>query len=732
MGSIHRALLAGACASALLSGCNYDVTGSGAGASAPAVGSSGAGGAVGSSAPVGYSTVVATPPTSDAVNATPSVAGTLSVIAGSSQTITVAFTSADGRPISGLALSNTTLPSDWSGSTDFTCSVTGSGSNCVLTLTYAPATTETGTLAIGYVYKGDANSPPLVTLNIPYAGTASNNIVATAAPIGQINAAVGTGTQSVSVNFTTDDGNAATGLTVATLSSLPAGWSTSTPAFSCAIISNGNGCQLVLNYAPMVAGSGTLTLSYAYTDDSGAARTGAINLPYSTTVSGNVVATVAPAGQVNAIEKSGTQAVTLTFTTDDGQSVSNLAMLSSGSSLPAGWSGSVGAFNCATVSTGNGCQLQLTYAPAALTSGTVSLDYGYTSPSGVFTTGSVNIPYAATTNDNVVATAAPSGQIAAIVGEVNPNVAITFTTDDARTATNLQLTTDLTMLPPGWASTGSSFSCAAVDVATTCQLPLTFTPTAAASGTMTLRYTYVNNAGQAKGGSINVPYRATTDDTVVATPSPTSLTVLTGTTTSVTATFVTNDGNPASALSVTSALTALPAGWSSPSNAFTCSTVSAGSVCQLALTYQPTIATSSTLTIGFSYTNDSGSVKTGTLNIPYQATTNDTIVGTPSQPSLTVVAGSSTAVTVTFATDDGNPATALSITSGLTPLPAGWSSTVTTFTCASVSAGSVCQIPLTYDPTSAGSGTLQFGFSYTNDSGSTKSGTVSIPYTATP
>src|ERR1700722_17245336 len=127
MGSIHRALLASAWALALLSGCNYDVTGSGAGSSAPSVATSGAtGGGAGGSGPAGFTTGTASPPPSPAVNATRSVSGTVSVVAGASQTITVAFTSADGRPISGLALSNTTLPADWSAPSDFTCNVTGS------------------------------------------------------------------------------------------------------------------------------------------------------------------------------------------------------------------------------------------------------------------------------------------------------------------------------------------------------------------------------------------------------------------------------------------------------------------------------------------------------------------------------------------------------------------------------------------------------------------------------
>jgi hypothetical protein len=736
MPSIQRALL-GVAALSLLAACNFYGTtseatsagDSGSGAATATITSSGGSGVTGFATSTGTSP----PPPADSVNATPSVAGTVSVIPGAQQTITVAFTTADGRPISGLGLSNTTLPADWSGPNNFTCSVTSSGNDCVLTLTYAPTATETGTLGIGYVYAGDANSPPLVTLSIPYAATTSNNIVATPMPIGQITAASGTGAQSVSVNFTTDDGNAATGLTMLSdLSSLPAGWSTTTPGFSCAIISNGSGCQLVLNYVPKTAGSGTLTLSYGYTDHSGAARTSALNLPYSTTVNGNVVAMVSPTGQINAIQKTGTQGVTVTFTTDDGQSASGLSLLSPLSALPAGWSSAVSDFTCGTISTGNGCQLALSYAPTALTSGTVQLEYGYTGPGGTFTTGFLNVPYAATTNDNLVATAAPSGRIDAIVGELNPEVLVTFTTDDTRTATSLQLTTDLATLPSGWTSSESSFSCAGVGSGTTCQLPFTYTPTAAASGTLTLRYSYLNNAGESKSGSLNIPYRATTDDSILGTVNPASLAVVTGTSTALTVSFATDDGNPASALSVTSGLTGLPAGWSSAASSFGCSSVSAGTNCLLTLTYAPGSAASGTLTLAYTYLNDSGEAKTGTVSIPYRATTNDSIIGTPNPTSLTVVTGTSNTLTVSFATDDGNPASALSVISGLTALPAGWSSAASSFACSSVSAGGSCQLTLTYQPTNPGSGTLAFGFTYTNDSGSMKTGTVSIPYAATP
>jgi hypothetical protein len=182
------------------------------------------------------------------------------------------------------------------------------------------------------------------------------------------------------------------------------------------------------------------------------------------------------------------------------------------------------------------------------------------------------------------------------------------------------LTTDLAALPAGWTSTDSSFACAGVAGGTTCQLPLSYAPGVAASGTLTLLYTYQNNAGESKSGSVNVPYRATTDDSVLGTASAGSLAVVTGTSTPLTVTFATDDGNPASALSVTSGLATLPAGWSSGGSTFACSSVSAGVSCQLALTYQPANPDTGTLTLGFTYTNDSGLTKNGTVLIPYTAT----------------------------------------------------------------------------------------------------------------
>lgn len=626
-----RWLLYGAFSLLLISGCDLNSpwgsggTGSdyGSNSAAAGTGSGGTGGGTGSVSKPGVGGESKINGADDSVDATPSVAG-VSVATGASQTISITFASSDGLAMTGFDISGSlgNLPAGWSGPSTFGCSLVSTGSGCVLNLTYAPTAVGSGTLVLNYIYIDNANIPraPGGTVTIPYAATAVNNVVAAAAPTGQINAIVGAGAQSVSVNFTTDDGDAATNLSLTTsLSALPSGWSSTATSLSCAIVSSGNGCQLTLDYAPSTAGRGTLTLNYSYTDGSGAPRTGALNIPYSSAITNAIIATASPSGQINAIEKTGAQAVALTFTTNDGKPAANLSVISALTALPPGWSSTSTSFSCAGVSTGNGCQLHLKYAPATLTVGTLTLTYAFDDDVGTPQTGTLNLAYAATTNDNVVGTASPSGQINAVVGMGSQTLAVTFTTDDGRPATALQLTSDLGALPAGWSSTDSSFGCSGLSSGNGCQLMLTYAPVAAGIGTLVLRYSYLNNAGEAKTGSVSVPYRATTDDNVVGTPNQNPIAVAVGSLTPVTITFITNDGNLASALSVTSGLTSLPAGWSSTSTSFSCSAVSVGSGCQLALTYAPTAPAAGTLMFGFSYTNNSGIVKSGTVTLVYSA-----------------------------------------------------------------------------------------------------------------
>jgi hypothetical protein len=749
---VHRSILIGAAALVLLSGCDfsspwgsssggseYGATG-GSGNSGGGTGTGGTGG--GGTGPVGgVGGEGGTQGTDDTVIAAPSTSP-VSVAVGASQTVSVTFNSSDGLAITGFGISGSlgTLPAGWSGPRTFTCPLVATGSGCVLNLTYAPTATDSGTVTLTYIYVDNAglSKVPGGTVTFPYQAIVANNVVATAAPSGQVNAAAGA-MQSVSVTFTTDSGNAtlddaASNLSVSTdLTSLPPGWSSAASSFSCALVTSGNGCQLMLQFAPTASGGGTLTLSYGYTDDTGASRTGEIEIPYSTTAAGTVTGTASPAGQITAAIKGGSQSVAVTFDTDDGKTASKFLVTTALGSLPAGWHSAAGSFQCASVSTGNGCQLMLTYAPTVLGNGTLTLNYAYDDDTGMAQTGTLDLPYEATTNDNVTATPSPTGQINAVVGSGTQTVTVVFTTDDGRLATDLQVTSGLATLPAGWTSSANPFACTTLSSGNGCQLTLNFNPLAAAAGTVTLNYSYKNNANQTKTGSLAIAYRALTNDTITGTPSPSaSLAVLTGTTTPVAVTFTTDDGNPATNLTITSGLSALPAGWTSSATSFSCATISDGTVCQLPLTYAPTAIGGGTLTFGFSYTNDAGYAMTGTAGVMYRANSNDTIGASvnPSPAVASVAADVAVVVTVTFTTSDGAPAGPLSLT-GLGSLPAGWTVPGIS-TCPTVSNGTACQLGLSYLPTTTGSGSFPLSYSYNNNDGAPETGTATVSYTANP
>ncbi len=561
----------------------------------------------------------------NSVVATASVADTFAVAAGSAQTISVTFTASDNQFITGFGLSDTTLPSGWSGPTNFTCASVTSSNGCVLTLTYAPKLVESSVLVLNYIFVDNAkrSRTPGGSLSIPYSATLPNHIVANIAPLGQVTAGIGTGNHSVSISFTTDNGVAATQFRLSSnLGALPTGWTSNLADVTCAIVSTGNGCQLVMDFAPTSLSIGVLNLHYQYVDDSGASQTGALNIPYSATASGNVIAASSPTGQINSTKESGTQPVTINFVTDDGTTATGLQIFSDLTTLPTGWSSTLTRFSCPSINTGSGCQLHLTYAPTTLTSGTVVLNFAYADSSGAFKTGVFNLPYAATTNDSVTASASPSGQINATVARGNQPVIITFITDDGRPATDLQITTNLTALPVGWSSPSPAYSCASLsNNGQGCKLSLIYSPAMAESGTLTLGFEYKNNTLETKTGTLTLNYRATTDNNVVATPSQNPVATLVGNSNSVTIAFTTDDSQPASNLSIGASLTSLPAGWTSPTNGFSCLTVSSGTSCVLSLLYMPAAPISGTLALGFSYSNDAGNLKTGTATIMYSSMT---------------------------------------------------------------------------------------------------------------
>ena len=71
---------------------------------------------------------------------------------------------------------------------------------------------------------------------------------------------------------------------------------------------------------------------------------------------------------------------------------------------------------------------------------------------------------------------------------------------------------------------------------------------------------------------------------------------------------------------VTSTPTSGTGGGGGGSGTFTCTSVTPGTACQISLSYTPAVADSGTLTLSFSYMNNSGLSKTGSISVPCAAT----------------------------------------------------------------------------------------------------------------
>lgn len=561
------------------------------------------------------------PPSSGTIVATRASAGTVATtINGGTQTVSISFNSTDSRAVDQLRVTGglASLPAGWQGPTSFNCTAITTGSGCLLNLTYAPTAVDTGTLTLAYEYSNAGAQPVAATIAIPYQATAQNNVVGTVSPSGQISAVVASGAQAVAVTFTTDDGNAASALTVSSLDALPLGWSVAAEDFTCATVSSGNGCQLQLDFSPASAGNGVLSLGYDYRDNSGSAKSGRVDIAFASSTNNNVVGTTNASGPVTAIVGSNRD-VAVTFTTDDGNSARNFTVTTDLTALPAGWTSGSDDVACETVDTGSGCQLLLSFAPSAAGSGTLMLQYSYQDNSRQQKTGSLNVAYAGTTTNAVVGHAAPAGQVNATLGG-SQLVVLTFTTDDGLSATNFAINSGLDVLPGGWTHSAGNASCSVVSIGNGCQLQLTYAPTAVGNGTLPLGYSYLDNSGISRTGTLNVTFSATANNNAATTVSPSGQVAVTaGASEGVTITFTSDDGNALTGLTVTTDLQSLPPGWSSAVSTFNCASVVSGNGCELDLTYAPSGAASGTTQINFSYVNHAGVTRNGSVNVPYVA-----------------------------------------------------------------------------------------------------------------
>ena len=138
-----------------------------------------------------HDTVVATPPSN-----------LVSVEVGMKQMVSITFTSSDGRTINGFGLSSgrgAGLPAGWSGPATFGCASLSTGSSCVLNLTFTPSAYEVGqSLTLDYVYVDNATDPVINgSMTLAYQATTNDNVVPALSTVGQVNATVNSGSQTV-------------------------------------------------------------------------------------------------------------------------------------------------------------------------------------------------------------------------------------------------------------------------------------------------------------------------------------------------------------------------------------------------------------------------------------------------------------------------------------------------------------------------------------------------------
>lgn len=543
-------------------------------------------------------------------------------ISAGSQEVIVTFSAQDERSIDTLIVTEGlgSLPDGWTGPASFACSTITMNNGCSLTLTYAPTAIAQDTLTLQYQYDSAGADPVSAEIEIAFEATSNNNVVTTVTPVGQVLGVVASGHQSVRATFTSDDGNPINNFVLTTdLAALPAGWSSESPSFACASVSTGSGCQLVLEYEPLVYGDGTLALAYSYTDNAGSTKNGTLDIPYVARVHNSVVATPSQAMPFNvAIGQS--EALTLTFTTDDGHPMRWVEVVTDlANDLPADWSANRTEMRCEHVSTGNGCQLVLEYSPTSAANSSFMLQFGWEDGAGRTDNASIPISFNALTHNSVLGTPDPSGQVAVVIGG-SQDVHVTFATDDSLIAHDFALDTDLSSLPAGWSAAASSLLCESVHSGGTCALDLTYAPNARESGTLTLSFSYTNNAGTARNGTLTIPYVGTTDNNIVVTADPEAPYIRKQSRNlPFTLTFTSDDGAPITGFTTTTALNSIPSVSSGGQTSKVCATVSTGSTCTLDLTFIPGSTRSGTIAINYSYVNNAGLSKAGTVNLPYES-----------------------------------------------------------------------------------------------------------------
>jgi alpha-tubulin suppressor-like RCC1 family protein len=497
-------------------------------------------------------------------------------------------------------------------------------------------------------------------------------------------------------------------------------------------LASGGSCTIVLTYAPVAAGTATKTLTASYSD-------GTTTYSSNDTVNGTAVtlaslAVTTPAANPydygNVTVGMPTDA-TFTVTNSGGQSATSL--VASGLSAPIVFKG--GTYpgtggNCGTtLAAGATCTFVATFTPTAagLVSKTADIAYADGSGSTVHLT------------KNIQGTGITPAVLAISNGptyDYGPRI-IGSSTDATFTVTNSGGSTSTAMVGSGLAAPftfkggtypGTGGTCGAtLAAAATCNLVITFSPTASTVSNATLSLAY-NDGANAQSATRAVTGTGGTAATLTLNGNATyafgSKSI--GSSTDATITIA----NAGTLGATTIALSGLSApmtfkGGTYPGTGGTCgATLAASSGCTIVVTYAPTAAvvTSETLTVG--YNNPTSPASTSQLVTGTGLALASLTILTPASSPYDyggVTIGKATDVTLTISNGGGQSATALAGSGLGAPMVfKGGTFPGTGGNCgATLAAAATCTIVVTYTPTAAVLTSEIFSLAYADGSGST-------------
>jgi alpha-tubulin suppressor-like RCC1 family protein len=647
--------------------------------------------------------------------------------------LTVTLSNAGGQSATAISASGLSAPITYKGGsypgTGGTCGATlAAASTCNLIVTYTPTAAVTTNVTLSVTYADGSGATPSITKGLRGTGlTPAALAISDGATYDYTTHPIGS-TTSKTFTVTNSGGSTATALSGSALAapySYAGGTYPGTAGTCAASLAAAGTCTVVVNYAPTAAvvSNATLTLPY----NSGASVTSATR---PITGTGAAVATLSLNAGANygygSVSIGSSNDATLTVANSGGVPATALAF--SGLSAPVTFKGGTfpgtGGTCGATLAGGASCTVVVNYTPlvAGATSQTLLINYNN---GNIGTSTSQLVTGTALTLASVSITAPASNPYAYGNDTIgNPvDVTVTLSNSGGQAATGI-IGTGLgaPINYKGGTYPGTGGTCgASLAAAATCNIIVTYTPTAAVLSSVTLTVTYADGSGATPNVTrtfngtgitpavLSVSDGATYDYTTHAIGSTTSKTFT-----------VTNSGG-STAVTIAGAAFAAPyayAGGTFPGTAGTCgATLAAAGTCTIVVNYSPTAAVVSNASLTVNY-NDGAAAQSALRPV----------TGTgASVATLSLNAGanygfgsknvtSSTNATLTVANSGTTGATALAFSGLSAPLTfAGGSFPGTGGTCGATLAGSSsCTVVVTYAPTIAGATSQTLLINYNN------------------